>query len=293
VVEVALDEGVATIGLGRPEQMNALDFEAKNALLTALSRAGESDAVRAVLLTAEGRGFCVGQDLREFLAERDRVPTEQLFTTVRDHFNPLCELVASMNKPVVAAVQGAAAGAGLSLALAADFRVASATATFTTAFTGIALSPDTGMTWHLPRLVGSAKATELMMLSPTLSAEEALRIGLVTQVVAPDELATVARQMALRLAQGPTRAWMPSTSLSLNAVPRRTTSTPSGRSSTSANRTSADGEKLHGQPLPRYRGRAARRNSPRRLFAVPGTARRRNRRPSNEPNVSTKGTGQG
>jgi 2-(1,2-epoxy-1,2-dihydrophenyl)acetyl-CoA isomerase len=207
VVEVALDEGVATIGLGRPEQMNALDFEAKNALLTALSRAGESDAVRAVLLTAEGRGFCVGQDLREFLAERDRVPTEQLFTTVRDHFNPLCELVASMNKPVVAAVQGAAAGAGLSLALAADFRVASATATFTTAFTGIALSPDTGMTWHLPRLVGSAKATELMMLSPTLSAEEALRIGLVTQVVAPDELATVARQMALRLAQGPTVAY--------------------------------------------------------------------------------------
>jgi 2-(1,2-epoxy-1,2-dihydrophenyl)acetyl-CoA isomerase len=132
---------------------------------------------------------------------------EALFRTVGDHFGPISEALATMNKPVVAAIQGAAAGAGLSLALAADFRIASREATLTTAFSAIGLSPDTGMSWYLPRVAGSAKAVELLMLSPTLTAEEALVLGLVNEVVPPEDLAASARELADRLASGPTLAF--------------------------------------------------------------------------------------
>jgi 2-(1,2-epoxy-1,2-dihydrophenyl)acetyl-CoA isomerase len=206
-VLVTITDNVANLHLNRPDQMNALDSDTKLALLEALGAIKDANDVRAVLLTAEGRGFCVGQDLREFLRDRDRCSVEELFATVSKHFNPISEMVATMGKPVVAAIQGAAAGAGLSLALAADFRVVSSTATFTTAFTAIALSPDSGMTWHLPRIVGSAKALELLMLSPTLSADQALEIGLVTTVVAPELLRETAAELAQRLANGPTLAY--------------------------------------------------------------------------------------
>jgi 2-(1,2-epoxy-1,2-dihydrophenyl)acetyl-CoA isomerase len=146
----------------------------------------------------------VGQDLAEI--EPDK-PAKERFTTVAEHYSPIARLLAEMNKPVIAGVNGPAAGAGLSLAVAADFRIASERASFTTAFTGIALSPDTGMSWHLPRLVGANKAIELLMLSPTLKADEALAIGLVNQVVAPDELLPTAQALAARLAAGPTRAY--------------------------------------------------------------------------------------
>lgn len=205
-VLVSTTEAVATITLNRPAAFNSLDLEAKVALLDALRAAADDPSVRAVVLTGTGRGFCVGQDLREFAtASRTGSPAE-VFTTVAEHYSPACELLASMPKPVVAAVNGAAAGAGMSLALAADFRIAADTATFTTAFTAIGLTPDTGMSWLLPRLVGPAKAAELLMLSPTLSALDAAELGLVNSVVPAAELAAAATELAGRLAAGPTLA---------------------------------------------------------------------------------------
>ncbi|WP_028984803.1 enoyl-CoA hydratase-related protein [Sporichthya polymorpha] len=203
-VLVSLDGGVATVTLNRPESFNSLNLLARLLLLDALKSIAEDPAVRAVVLTGAGRGFCVGQDL----AEIDPAKTaKERFSVVPEHYAPIAQLLADMDKPVLAAINGPAAGAGLSLALAADFRIASEKASFTTAFTGIALSPDTGMSWYLPRLVGVNKATELLLLNPTLKAPEALEIGLVTQVVAPEDLMPTANALAARLAAGPTRAY--------------------------------------------------------------------------------------
>jgi 2-(1,2-epoxy-1,2-dihydrophenyl)acetyl-CoA isomerase len=197
-------DGVATVTLNRPESYNSLNLLAKLLLLDGLRSIAEDPDVRAVVLTGAGKGFCVGQDLAEIQPDK---PAKERFSTVAEHYAPIARLLAEMNKPVIAAINGPAAGAGLSLAVAADFRIASEKASFTTAFTGIALSPDTGMSWHLPRLVGASKAVELLLLSPTLKADEALAIGLVTQVVAPEELLPTAQALATRLAAGPTLAY--------------------------------------------------------------------------------------
>ena len=197
-------DGVATVTLNRPESFNSLNLLAKLLLLDALRSIADDPGIRALVLTGAGRGFCVGQDLAEI--ELDK-PADVRFSTVAEHYTPLARLLAEMDKPVIAAINGPAAGAGLSLALAADFRIASEKASFTTAFTGIALSPDTGMSWHLPRLVGPNKAVELMMLNPTLKADEALAIGLVTQVAPPEEVLPTAQALAGRLATGPTLAY--------------------------------------------------------------------------------------
>ncbi len=197
-------DGVATVTLNRPESFNSLNLLAKLLLLDALRSIAEDPEVRAVVLTGAGRGFCVGQDLAEIQPDK---PAKERFTTVAEHYTPLARLLAEMHKPVIAAINGPAAGAGLSLACAADFRIASEKASFTTAFTGIALSPDTGMSWHLPRLVGTNKAVELLLLSPTLRPDEALEIGLITQVVAHDDLLPTAQELAARLAAGPTLAY--------------------------------------------------------------------------------------
>jgi 2-(1,2-epoxy-1,2-dihydrophenyl)acetyl-CoA isomerase len=202
-----LSDGVATITLNRPDAMNALDTPTKEALLGAVrSVAGDSRA-RAVVLAGSGRAFCVGQDLREFVEARRTGTPEELFRTVAEHYAPTCAALASMPKPVVAAVNGVAAGAGFSLACACDFRLVADTASFNTAFAGIALPPDTGLSWSLPRLVGRAKAIELLMLPGPVSADEALRLGLATQVVAAAELAEAADRFAGRLVAGPTVAY--------------------------------------------------------------------------------------
>jgi 2-(1,2-epoxy-1,2-dihydrophenyl)acetyl-CoA isomerase len=206
-VLVANTDAVTTITLNRPDAFNSLDLATKQALLAALRAAADDPGVRAVVLTGAGRGFCVGQDLREFAAVAQTGTPEEIFTTVPEHYAPICELVAEMPKPVVAAINGAAAGAGMSLALAADFRVAADRATFTTAFTAIGLTPDTGMSWFLPRLVGPAKAAELLMLSPTLTAEQAAELGLVNSVVPAADLPVAAAELAGRLAAGPTLAY--------------------------------------------------------------------------------------
>src|SRR5690348_4986156 len=205
-VVVERDGAVATVRLNRPEAMNSLDLATKKALLAALTEVAEDTAVRCVVLTGSGRAFCVGQDLREHveLLQRDDA---SLWETVPAHYNPIVELLATMNKPVVAALNGVAAGAGAAFAMAADFRVMVDSAGINLAFAGIALSCDSGSSWWLPRLVGPARAKELLLLPRTVPASECLELGLVTKVVGADELAGTVRELATTLADGPTLAY--------------------------------------------------------------------------------------
>jgi 2-(1,2-epoxy-1,2-dihydrophenyl)acetyl-CoA isomerase len=200
----AVERGVATITLNRPEAMNSLDVATKVALRDAVQEAARDDAVRCVVLTGSGRAFCVGQDLKEHVEILKSGSSDELFTTVPDHYNPIVGALVSMQKPVVAAVNGVAAGAGASLAFACDFRLLADTAGFNLAFSGIALSCDTGSSWTLPRLVGRAKALELLYFPRTIKAEEALELGLATTVVASEQLTDEVATLAGLLAQGPT-----------------------------------------------------------------------------------------
>lgn len=205
-VEYVVDDAVATITFNRPEAMNSLDLATKVALRDHVQAAATDPAVRAVVLTGEGRAFCVGQDLKEHaaaLAEGD----SGLGRTVTEHYNPTVTTLAGMAKPVVAAVNGVAAGAGASYAFACDFRVVGESAGFNLAFAGIGLSCDTGSSWTLPRLVGWAKARELLLLPRTVPAADALRLGLATEVVPDDEVRGRAHELAVRLASGPTAAY--------------------------------------------------------------------------------------
>ncbi len=206
-VRVVRDGAVATLTLDRPQAMNALDDATKVELRDRLQELGADQSVRAVVLTGAGeRAFCTGQDLKEHIAllqAGDPAPLR----TVAEHYNPTVLAIATMPKPVIAAINGMAAGAGASLAFAADFRIAASRAVFLLAFARIGLSVDTGSSWTLPRLVGHAKATELAMLAEPLSASEALAIGLVTEVVPDEELAGRAAALAQRLAAGPTVAY--------------------------------------------------------------------------------------
>jgi 2-(1,2-epoxy-1,2-dihydrophenyl)acetyl-CoA isomerase len=200
----AVADGVATITLNRPAAMNSLDVATKVALRDAVAAAADDDAVRCVVLTGTGRAFCVGQDLKEHIAILETGSSDQLFRTVPEHYNPIVTAVATMPKPVVAAVNGVAAGAGASLAFACDFRILGHGAGFNLAFSGIALSCDTGSSWTLPRLVGRAKALELLYFPRTVSSDEALELGLATKVVPADALVEEVRQLAHGLASGPT-----------------------------------------------------------------------------------------
>ncbi|GAA0950033.1 enoyl-CoA hydratase-related protein [Nonomuraea longicatena] len=205
MIRYDVSDAVATITLDRPDAMNSLTAELKTALLDALRRAAADDEVRAVLLTGSGRAFCAGQDLRE---HADNLEAGRgLAGTVHEHYNPIVELLATMPKPVVAAVNGVAAGAGASLAFACDLRVASEKARFAMAFAAIGLVPDSGASWTLQRLVGPGRATELLLLGEPLDAARALELGVVTRVVPPEEVLKTARDLAVRLAAGPTRAY--------------------------------------------------------------------------------------
>jgi 2-(1,2-epoxy-1,2-dihydrophenyl)acetyl-CoA isomerase len=206
-VRYVVDDGVATITLDRADAMNSLDVATKVALREAVTRAAEDEAVRCVVLTGSGRAFCVGQDLKEHVEILRSGTSDELFRTVPEHYNPIVTAVATMPKPVIAAVNGVAAGAGASLAFACDFRILADTAGFNLAFTGIALSCDTGASWTLPRLVGRAKAMELLYFPRTLKAEESLELGLATTVVPADDLASETATLARRLADGPTVAF--------------------------------------------------------------------------------------
>jgi 2-(1,2-epoxy-1,2-dihydrophenyl)acetyl-CoA isomerase len=197
---------VATVRLNRPEAMNSLDTPTKEALRAALTEVAHDSGVRCVVLTGTGRAFCVGQDLREHI-RLQQAGDESLWRTVPEHYNPIVELLTTMDKPVVAAVNGVAAGAGAAFAMAADFRVMVDTAGFNLAFAGIALSCDSGSSWTLQRLVGPARAKELLLLPRTVPADECLSLGLVTRVVATDELDSTVAELAATLAAGPTLAY--------------------------------------------------------------------------------------
>jgi 2-(1,2-epoxy-1,2-dihydrophenyl)acetyl-CoA isomerase len=210
-VGYALDGAVAVIELRRPAQGNALDTATKEALLAAAERAraaadAEGNGVRAVLITAQGRAFCVGQDLKEHaraLAERPATA----FDTVERHYNPLVKALHALPQPVVAAVEGACVGAGLGLALCADLRVAAETARFATAFAGVGLAADTGVSRALARLVGPSRAAALMLLGDRFTADEAARWGLVHRVVPEGQARAEGLALAQRLAAGPAAAF--------------------------------------------------------------------------------------
>jgi len=197
-LRVEVDGPVATLTLDRPESLNALTVPIKVALREALESIDRHRAVRAVILTGAGRAFCAGQDL----AERESPDAAPLDVEVRERFNPIIRAIRSIGQPVIAAVNGVAAGAGASLTFACDLRIAAEEARFVLAFGRIGLVPDSGATWFLPRLVGQAKAAELALVGEPLDAAEALRLGLVSNVVPGDRLLDEARAMASRLAEG-------------------------------------------------------------------------------------------
>ncbi|MDF1603941.1 enoyl-CoA hydratase-related protein [Nocardioides sp. YIM 152315] len=199
-------DGVGTITLNRPKAYNSLDVATKELLLQTVQRVADDADVRCVVLTGTGKAFCTGQDLKEHIELLDNGGSDALFTTVDEHYNPIVTVLAGMAKPVVAAVNGVAAGAGASLAFACDLRIVADTAGFNLAFANVALSCDTGASYHLQRLVGRAKAIELLYFPTTVTAEDALGLGLATKVVPADELATEVGALSARLAAGPTVA---------------------------------------------------------------------------------------
>lgn len=202
-VAVAVDGGVATLTLARPDTGNAIDPVLARELREAAEGLAARDDVRAVLLRAEGKLFCVGGDVGFFAGAPDRHAA--LHALAGDLHDGLRALLA-LDVPVVAAVQGAAAGAGMSLACAADVVIAGPAASFTVAYTAVGLSPDGGQSWTLPRLVGARRAADMMLRNTRVKADEALRIGLVTEVVGADELDDRAAAVARELAAGPTGA---------------------------------------------------------------------------------------
>jgi 2-(1,2-epoxy-1,2-dihydrophenyl)acetyl-CoA isomerase len=199
-IRVEIEKGVATVTLNRPDSLNALNATMRRELLAALKAARRDEAVRAVVLTGEGRGFCSGADLRGGEGER------QFRRVLTTEYNPLIAAIRELPKPVIAAVNGVAAGAGVSLALACDLVWAAEDARFIQAFVKIGLVPDSGSTRTLVRALGRHRAAELILTGEPLPAAEAHDAGLVNAVVPGAELAAAAGQVAARLASGPTRA---------------------------------------------------------------------------------------
>ena len=194
--------GARILTLNRPDVLNAINAQMGDELNEALRDAERSPEVRCVLLTAAGRGFCAGADLREQSPGHTKVGD-----LLRTRYNRMVAKIRAMEKPVIAAVNGVAAGAGCNLALAADLRIASDRATFIEAFSKVGLIPDSGGTWLLPRLVGVGRALEMMFFADPIDAPAAERLGLVNRVVPHDDLMPRAREWALRLAAGPTRTF--------------------------------------------------------------------------------------
>jgi len=203
---VSMDGGVLSITLNRPEKLNAFNPGMHQLLREALVRAASDEQVRAVLLTGAGRAFCAGQDLSEREVAPGAAPID-LSVSIGSHYNPLVRRLRELPKPVVCAVNGVAAGAGANIALACDLVLAARSASFVQAFARIGLIPDSGGTWFLPRKVGMARAMGLAMLGDPLSAEEAERWGLIWKVFEEKDLLSEAKQLASRLASGPTKGY--------------------------------------------------------------------------------------
>jgi len=199
-----LKDGLLTITMNRPERKNAMSADFTLGLLHAAQRAADDPEVRAVLLKGAGGTFCVGGDVRGMADPSRKAPSfEERHVNLRSRMEA-SRILHEMSKPVVAAVEGAAAGAGLSLALACDLRVVGENAKITTAFAKVGLSGDYGGTYYLTKLIGSAKARELYLLSPILSGKEATAVGMMTKCVPDAEVVKVATELATGLAKGPT-----------------------------------------------------------------------------------------
>ncbi len=201
-VRIARSGAVLHLTLHRPEKLNALTTEMAGTLHAALVDAADDDGVRAVLLDAAGRAFCAGQDLSDPAV----APGADLGATIERAYNPLIRAMRALPKPIVAAVNGIAAGAGANLAFAADLVLAARSASFVEAFVRIGLMPDSGGTWMLPRVLGHARAVGVAMLGETFDAERALAWGALWQVVDDEQLAACATELVERLAAMPTRA---------------------------------------------------------------------------------------
>jgi 2-(1,2-epoxy-1,2-dihydrophenyl)acetyl-CoA isomerase len=206
-----LDSGVLTLTLNRPEARNAMSRDMNEALQRQLAAAEVDPAVRCIVLTGAGKGFCAGGDVKGMAAAGDgtvgALTIDQAIHRQRLNQRGTAGKLFKMPKPTIAALPGAAAGAGLALALACDLRVMSSTAILTTAFARVGFSGDYGGTYFLTQLVGTAKARELYFLSERIAADEALRLGLANWVCAPEDLAARTGEIALRLANGPTAAY--------------------------------------------------------------------------------------
>lgn len=197
-------DGVATITLNRPDRLNSFNPEMHLALRAALQRAGEE--ARAVLLTGAGRGFCAGQDLADRSVAADEAPPD-IGASIDLYYKPLILQLKRLPLPVVCAVNGVAAGAGVSLALACDMVLAADSASFIQAFSKIGLIPDSGGTWFLPRLIGNARATGLALTGDRLSADMAAQWGLIWKCLPDEQLMSAALTQARQFAAGPTRAY--------------------------------------------------------------------------------------
>ena len=200
-------DGYAIITMNRPDKLNALNDELTFKLQDALKEAEKDPEVRAVILTGAGRGFCPGQDLQNRNFSDNTKERPSLGDSIRRRYNPIILKLRRMEKPIIAAVNGVAAGAGASLAFACDIRIASESATFVQSFTRVGLVPDSGATFILPRLVGLTKAFELMVTADKIDAKTALDLGLVNRVVPQEQVMTEAVEWASRLAKGPTKAF--------------------------------------------------------------------------------------
>jgi 2-(1,2-epoxy-1,2-dihydrophenyl)acetyl-CoA isomerase len=203
-VDLAVADAVGTVTIA--SDRGVLSTATKTALRDALNRLADDPAVRAVVLTGSGPTFCVGQDLNEHAAALASDATAS-WDTLQDHYIPIVMALATMPKPVIAAVNGTAAGAGAAFAFACDLRLVSDTAVFHLAFAGIGLSVDSGLSWTLPRLVGFGRATDLLLRGRPIPAADALALGLATEVVPAGELAARAATVAAELAAGPTVAF--------------------------------------------------------------------------------------
>lgn len=198
-----IEQAVAVVTLNRPHVLNAIDEEMAQALLKAIERIAEDGTARALLLHGEGRAFCAGGDVARFL---DGDPTKAV-AAILNPFHDGLKALAELGIPTIAAIQGAVAGGGLSLALACDFCIASEDAILSTAYARIGASPDGSLTYVLPRIVGPRKALELISLAQPIRADAAVRLGLVTRVVAPDALQAEAATFARKMSEGPTAAY--------------------------------------------------------------------------------------
>ena len=201
-IDLAMADGLATLTLNAPDKLNAVSRKMIAELKECWEGLAGDNAVRAVLLTGAGRGFCAGADLAD--PDRDSSATADSGAALDKFFNPVIRTMRAMPKPIIAAVNGVAAGVGMSFVMASDIAIAAKSASFLQAFARIGLLPDGGSTWFLPRLVGDARARALAMLAPQISAEQARQWGLVWDVVEDADLMKAATEVARRLADGPT-----------------------------------------------------------------------------------------